>query len=582
MAERQRRTFADYGIEIPSGRSGEVDTLCPECSHTRRNHPRARCLSVNTDLGTWHCHHCGWSGGLGGGDRVVPFPVPAGRARPEPPPRAYTRPEPVPESPLPPEVVAWFERRGIPDWVLADNRVAAGPRFVPQLGREATTIQFPYYRDGQLVNVKYRAHPKHFFMVGGAERVLYGLDGLAGAAEVCVVEGEMDKLTVDAVQGPPTVSVPDGAPAADTANYASKFSFLASAESHFEAARRVLVATDTDAPGERLAEELARRIGPWKCLRVRWPEGCKDANETLLAHGQRGVLDALTAAVPWPVAGITTVEELAGPVESLWERGFDRGCAVGWPTFDGLYRPRAGLVTIVTGSPGAGKSHFLDNVLVRLAERHDWPIGVCSPENQPLERHLATILSIRSGRPFGPGPTPRMSREELREGVRWAAGRFAFVLPEEPTLDAVLDRARTLVYRHGAKGLVVDPWNELDHSRPDRMTETEYVSQSLSRLRQFARQQGVHVWLVAHPTKLQKDQRDGAYPVPTPYDISGSAHFYNKADACLSVWRDVTAPGDPTQVHVQKIRFAETGAVGMARFRFDPATGRFSETGGPA
>lgn len=44
----RERTFADVGIAIPAGRSGEIDVLCPECSHTRKK-SRQKCLSVNTE-----------------------------------------------------------------------------------------------------------------------------------------------------------------------------------------------------------------------------------------------------------------------------------------------------------------------------------------------------------------------------------------------------------------------------------------------------------------------------------------------------------------------------------------------------
>lgn len=558
-------TFADHGIEIPAGRSGEVDVVCPQCSHTRKK-SRARCLSVNTVEGVWNCAHCGWSGGLGrnAGGYGAPLPKPA-----------YTIPPPPNDAILPRGVLDWFASRGIPEWVLADAGITAGTEFCPALGRETLTVRFPYTRDGSLVNIKYRAQPKHFWMAKGAERILYGLDGMAGAAEVVVVEGEIDKLSVDAVQGPVCVSVPDGAPAPGATNYAGKFSFLEGvAEERFAACQRVILATDMDAPGRTLADELARRIGYAKCARASWPGGCKDANETLTKLGAAAVCEALADAQPYPVAGIVTPRDLRGALGELYERGLDRGAEAGWPRFDQHYRARPGLLTIVTGAPGSGKSYFLDNLMVRLALRHGWTFGVCSPENQPLQRHLAGLVAIHAEQPFADGARPRMSRERMDHSARWTEGRFAFVLPDEPTIDAILERADVLVYRMGIRGLVIDPWNELDHSRPAGMTETEFTSQALSRLRNWARAAGVAVWLVAHPTKLHKTE-DNAYPVPTPYDISGSAHFYNKADACLSVWRSPL--GDSPDVHVQKIRFAETGALGVVQFAYDRPTGRFEE-----
>lgn len=39
------------------------------------------------------------------------------------------------------------------------------------------------------------------------------------------------------------------------------------------------------------------------------------------------------------------------------------------------------------------------------------------------------------------------------------------------------------IARHGIRGIVIDPYNELDHSRPSYMSETEYVSKMLSQVR---------------------------------------------------------------------------------------------------
>jgi twinkle protein len=57
------------------------------------------------------------------------------------------------------------------------------------------------------------------------------------------------------------------------------------------------------------------------------------------------------------------------------------------------------------------------------------------------------------------------------------------------------------------------------------MTETEFISQVLKRIRVFARQRGVHVWVVIHPAKLYRNDKSGKYPVPTLYDCAGSAHW---------------------------------------------------------
>jgi twinkle protein len=86
-------------------------------------------------------------------------------------------------------------------------------------------------------------------------------------------------------------------------------------------------------------------------------------------------------------------------------------------------------------------------------------------------------------------------------------------------------------------------------------------------MRQFARHHGIHLWVVAHPAKLYRE-KDGTYPVPTLYDISGSAHWRNKADNGLCVWRDFKNDQAAVEVHIQKIRFRQIGRIGVAKLQY--------------
>lgn len=84
------------------------------------------------------------------------------------------------------------------------------------------------------------------------------------------------------------------------------------------------------------------------------------------------------------------------------------------------------------------------------------------------------------------------------------------------------------------------------------------------------------MFLVAHPTKLQKKD-NGEYPVPTPYDINGSANFRNKADNCLAVWRSYSNNDGLVEIHVQKIRDKNLGRLGKIELYWDRATGILNE-----
>lgn len=276
-----------------------------------------------------------------------------------------------------------------------------------------------------------------------------------------------------------------------------------------------------------------------------------------------------------PSVGIYRVRDLKEKVFKLYERGRQPGEHPGWENLSKLYTVKKKQFTIITGIPGSGKTAVLDAMLINLAFKSKWRIAVCSVENQPIEDHLSVLLEIYAGLPFNEGPSMRMDRTTVEESLDWFDKHFVFVLPDESerTLPGVIN----LVNELDVDGVVVDPWNELEHRRPPQMTETEYVSQSLSTMRHCARTHDQHWWLVAHPTKLQKDKNSGKYLVPTLYDISGSAHFRNKADMGLVVWRDAEIPESPTSIYVQKVRFRWCGEVGQCDLYFDKVTGRYSE-----
>jgi twinkle protein len=203
-----------------------------------------------------------------------------------------------------------------------------------------------------------------------------------------------------------------------------------------------------------------------------------------------------------------------------------------------------------------------------------------SLENLPLEQHMAAIVEKFVARPFHGGSTPRMSRAELDAGMAWVADHFTWIMPSNEdnwTIERILETAGQLCLRRGIRGLVIDPWNELEHLRPANMTETEYISAALKRVRVFARSRGVHVWIAVHPAKLRRGD-NGRYPVPTLYDCAGSANWRNKADNGLVVWRDLS-DDDRDEVHlcVQKIRFRVVGRRGLAKLYYEAACATYRE-----
>lgn len=557
------KNFLDFNIDL-NGRTGEeVKTTCPQCSHTRKkkNYP---CLNVNTNKGVWHCHHCGWSGGLGTG--VVNTSAPPSR-------RVYHRPEFRPAA-LSESAHTFFEKRGITTDALIRNRISMERVWMPQIEDEVTAIAYPFYKGGEVVNIKYRDAAKNFRQVAGAQKVLYKYDDI-NDAQTIITEGEMDALALEVAGFQHCVSVPDGAPDPRAKNFDNKFEYLD--DERLDKVKQWVLAVDGDEPGRLLEDELARRLGREKCLRIMWPEGCKDANEVLVKHGADALRHCIEDAKPFPVEGVFSVSDIEEDINNMLEFGLIKGEPTGWESVNTLYTPAPGQWTLVTGIPSMGKSEWLDAMAVNLAEVSGWTFGVCSPENQPISWHAAKLMEKRMGERLVAG---RVNQARFQEAKGWVNEHFKFIMPEEPSLDSVLTKAKVLIRRHGMKGLIIDPYNELDHSkRREGVSETEYVSVFLTQLRKFARDNQIHIWLVAHPAKLMKDNK-GIYPVPDGYTVSGSAHFYNKADNIIAVHRDTTIQGAATEVHVQKIRSRWLGKRGVAYLQWIPESGRFKEFAG--
>ncbi len=275
-------------------------------------------------------------------------------------------------------------------------------------------------------------------------------------------------------------------------------------------------------------------------------------------------------------AKTSIVEEL----KYFYDNGLPTGNLTGWAELDNYYTIMLGLWTLVTGIPSHGKSSWLDALLVNLAHQYGWKFGVFSPENQPTYLHASKLTEIFAGQSFfGSHRWEKMGRDDMLVAAQKVNATFKFIKHGDDilTLDGILIKAQALVDEYGIKGLVIDPWNEIDH-QIGTDTETIYISKALTRVRMFARKNNIHVWIVAHPTKLRRND-SGGYDPPTPYDVAGGAHWRNKADCAITIHRPTFKPGDSrVDVLVQKIRFKHVGKPGKITLEYKLNCGQYKDT----
>ena len=370
---------------------------------------------------------------------------------------------------------------------------------------------------------------------------------------------------------------------------------------YLDRVKTFIIAVDADKPGQALAEELARRLGRERCWRVTWPgaEGAdgatdaaadpaaarKDANEVLMKDGAEALARLVTAAEPVPIRGLFEFESFSDEIDRYYGLTLHaelRGLSTGWEGVDALYRVVPGELTIVTGVPNSGKSEWVDALMCNLAHNYGWSFALCSMENK-VHEHARKLIEKHTGRPFFDADYAanawRMTPQDLAAGKAFLNDHFVLIRHEDdelPSIDWVLGLARAAVMRYGIRGLLIDPYNELDHRRPNNVSETEYVSQMLTRIKRFAAHHDVHVWFVAHPRQMMNWRGEP----PGLYDISGSAHFVNKCDNGLVVHRNRTdaARANEVRILVQKVRNKVAGRIGETTLLYERASGRYGDS----
>ena len=441
---------------------------------------------------------------------------------------------------------------------------------------DGNELVIPYLRGGEVVNRKYRGlDDKRFRQDRDGAKVLWNVDCLADCEghDVVITEGEMDALALLANGHTWVCSVPDGAPVKthDEDYDGPKYGYLDTGTlAQLRKASSVILATDGDKPGQNLAADLAMRIGRAHCRHVRYPkidragtERCKDLNDTLIRWGPAALTEVVTKAEWWNRPSVRRMSEIPpAPTRDIWPPGI--------AGFDDLFRFRLGDLSVWTGVPGHGKSAFINHLLATAVMKYGWQVTFASFEQDPATDHRRNLRCW-----YLDGTDPDYADAGKRAAAdAWIDAHFSFVCADLDVDDEVLNLAwiidciRAAVVRYEARIFVIDPWNELEHDRPQDMTMTDYVGRAIRELRRQAQSLNVHLMVVAHPAKLKGD--DGP---PGLYQISDSAHWANKPDQGVVVWRDIES--GVSTVYVKKCRYDVLGRLGKQDFKFNALTKRF-------
>lgn len=469
--------------------------------------------------------------------------------------KEYRRPE-KPRCQTPKSKVReWLLSRGLTDQTLADFKIGE------QLRDGKAYAVFPFFRDGELVNVKYRNpdDKRDMRQEAGAEPCLFGWHLIDPKVRtVAITEGEIDAMTLHQL-GIPAVSINQGA---------GNHQWIEADWERLERFSEILICFDDDEAGKKGAAEVIQRLGVERCKLVRL--GAKDANQWLMEGASAEDFEAaIRSARPQDPEELVSMSTVMGAVKALF-----------YPAGDGTRDPclmfgakayewfefRPGELSVWTGYNGHGKSLMLNQVLLGLAHQGE-RICVFSGE-MSAARQGKRLVKQATGLDW---PTPGY----IDAVGAWIEDKFwLFNVLGSATIARLLEVFGYAARRYGIRHFVIDSlmMTDVPEDGPGSLTAQKAAVQKLT---DFAKRSNVHVHLVAHPRKGKDESQ-----APGKLDVAGSSKVTDGADNVFTVWSARREESDPDMdkpdacLELQKQRNGDTQHHKLWLF-FDRASMQF-------
>ena len=469
--------------------------------------------------------------------------------------------------------------------LFTDRMISQEAVIKHKIGERNGSVAFPYHFNSELVNIKYRGiNEKTFSQSGGGLHVMYNHDNCkaymesTGDMSVVIVEGEFDSLAFETAGIEYSVSVDSGAPNPND-NIDRKLECFTNSFELFEMANTIYIATDNDANGMRLQQELVRRL-PFDKVKIIKFGDYKDANDVLRFEGREVLANIFADAKDVKAEGVFAVEDVEDELWEMYTNGLPKGSTTHFPSIDEFWKWRLGEVTMVTGYNNEGKSEIIHNMAIVKAEIDSWPSAFYTPENMPSQEWFEGLIHTYIGKTTDIDYANRMSPDEFKKGIDFLKKKVFVVHPDKDrSIDQLFERFDFLVRRYGVRIVVIDPYNQVEHLFKAGETTDLYVSRFMGRLKHFAVTRQVCVLLVAHQNPPKTRDANGNYPEPDLYTIKGGGTFADKADNVVVFWRPLrrSDEGNPLVSFIsQKIKKKKlTGKIGQCDLAYQWQSNRF-------
>lgn len=407
---------------------------------------------------------------------------------------------------------------------------------------EHGNIVFNYYDlNDVLTMVKYRPSRKvnkgenKCWCQKGADtaHLLFNMKNINTDRPLLICEGEIDCLSAIEAGYTNAVSVPLGA--GNTHWIEENWEWLEQFDS-------IIICADNDECGTKLQKDATYRLGSWRTKFVEIPQivqlesgkrvRTKDLNEILYYLGKERVFEMITNAKDTPVDSVVDLAD----VKDVDLSSID-GIYTGITSLDKeLMRLFYGSLTIVTGTPGSGKTSFLYQLICQALEqdKNCWLFSKELPAY--MTKNWFTYIAA-GARHISDYETPNHTiyykvndsvKKEIDEAYR--SQLFIYKDDYDNSFEVIKKSMEDTARKYGAKLFILDNLMTINLNA-DNDNKYEKQTELINWLISFSMKYNVAVLLVCHPRKLVDVK------VIDKYDISGSSNLINLAHRTLSLRR---------------------------------------------
>lgn len=305
----------------------------------------------------------------------------------------------------------------------------------------------------------------------------------------------------------------------------------------------VIVFSDGDKPGIKMRNEVINRLGAMRCKYVDVPKQLefqnsgkivpvKDANEILQCKGKEFLLELINSAKDVPVTSVAKLSE----IKELNPHEMD-GFETGIENLDKeLMKLFTGGVTLLTGLPSAGKTTFLNQVVLMAMDK-GFKTFLFSREllNGMSKGWFTQVAAGRrnmSAIQLPNGNDYYIVNEDAKAEItkHYDDNFFIYKDEEENSEDKLFESMELCATKKGIRVFIIDNLMtvQLNQTTSDtNKAQTDFMN----RLIKFSMKYDVVVICIAHPRKIQGGADIGLF------DIAGTQNIVNLATRTIGLKR---------------------------------------------